>query len=132
MPSRPPCGANRGGTSVSLYGNPPESFLLDGYVPSMTLAAGQEVPVLVHFRPDAVGPIHNTVEIRWDKHLLSFHLLAKVIPDPNAKTTVMDAPLNQSANRLARTCSRRSRGGEFKGGGPISPSSSDDGKLIGT
>lgn len=92
--------ANRGGTSVSLYGNPPESFLLDGYVPSMTLAAGQEVPVLVHFRPDAVGPIHNTVEIRWDKHLLSFHLLAKVIPDPNAKTTVMDAPLNQSANPL--------------------------------
>ncbi len=93
--------ANVGGTPATVFGALPESFLLDGYTDGITLQPGMEVPILVRFKPTAVGTLKNSAQFKWDKSTITLSLWANIIPDANATTRVMAAPSNLSGDPTA-------------------------------
>jgi hypothetical protein len=93
--------SNTGGTPATVYGVMPESFLLDGFTDGITLQPGMEVPILIRFKPTAVGTLKNSAQFKWDKSAITLSLWANIIPDANATTRVMDAPSNLSGDPTA-------------------------------
>ena len=70
---------NKGGQSVSVFGDVPESFTISGFEPGMTLAPGMEIPITIGLKPGAAGKLQNSLKWTWDKTPIVFHLHAEVL-----------------------------------------------------
>ena len=70
---------NKGGQSVSVFGDLSESFTISGFEAGMTLAPGMEVPITIGLKPGAAGKLQNSLNWTWDKAPIAFQLHAEVL-----------------------------------------------------
>ena len=89
---------NKGGQSVSVFGDLPESFTISGFEPGMTLAPGMEIPITIGLKPGAAGKLQNSLKWTWDKAPIAFHLHAEVL---NVRPESIARPSNISPTSAA-------------------------------
>ena len=89
---------NKGGQSVSVFGDLPESYTISGFEPGMTLAPGMEIPITISIKPSAAGRLQDHVKWTWDKAPMPFQLHAEIL---NVRPESIARPSNLSPDTSA-------------------------------
>lgn len=83
---------NTGGKPVTLFGNLPESFLILGLEPGMTLAPGMEVPFTIKIKPGSAGKLKDAIKWTWEQHDIQFQIFADITRGSETVVTMPAAP----------------------------------------
>lgn len=93
---------NVGGTTATVFGVPPVSFVIAGFTSGLEIRPGQSAPLMVKIRDGALGTLTDKVTWEWNKNPLGLALSAHVLKAGQGAPIIL-APSNATGSGMADT-----------------------------